>query len=399
MKTPTIRVGIDVGYQSHRVAVTDNNGARTEEFDISHDSLGFTKLISYIEAHKPDPTTPVSVAMEGYNGYARPLDTLLVDRGYTLYNVNNLKLARYKEVFAAPAKTDSIDTNKILELFHLQESLPLSEGTLQEVELIPPTNSKLKRLTRRRRQLVNDKVRVLNRFSTDLQAVCPELSRITKNHNNLWFLRFITSREELTKLARVKKPTLLKIGGIGTKYARVIRNWQQGASFSDEVGYVGPMIISDAKKVLKLLAEIASLDGIIADLATGSKLAKRIGSIPGYGKTTRAELAGEIGTTDRFDAEGGLGLYLGMCPLANSSGQYKGTKNTLQVNQRAKQAMMNGLFHHIAEVPQSRKYYDKKRAEGKSHNQALRSLGRHMVRVIWSMVREDRDYEMREQLS
>jgi len=31
--------------------------------------------------------------MEGFNGYARPLDRLIQERGYTLYNVNNLKLA------------------------------------------------------------------------------------------------------------------------------------------------------------------------------------------------------------------------------------------------------------------------------------------------------------------
>ncbi|MBC7221323.1 IS110 family transposase, partial [Candidatus Bipolaricaulota bacterium] len=41
-------------------------------------------------------------------------------------------------------------------------------------------------------------------------------------------------------------------------------------------------------------------------------------------------------------------------------------------------------------------YYEKKRAEGKKHNQAVRALGRHLVRVMWAMFREDRDYELRE---
>ena len=43
----------------------------------------------------------------------------------------------------------------------------------------------------------------------------------------------------------------------------------------------------------------------------------------------------------------------------------------------------------------TRTYYDKKRAEGKKHNQAIRSLGRHLVRVLWKMLTEDRDYEIR----
>jgi hypothetical protein len=46
-------------------------------------------------------------------------------------------------------------------------------------------------------------------------------------------------------------------------------------------------------------------------------------------------------------------------------------------------------------VPTSRAYYDKKRAQGKKHNQAIRALGRQMIRVIWSMVKQQREYEIR----
>jgi hypothetical protein len=48
----------------------------------------------------------------------------------------------------------------------------------------------------------------------------------------------------------------------------------------------------------------------------------------------------------------------------------------------------------MACVPESRAYYDKKRAQGKSHNQAIRALGRHLSRVIWSMLKHDRDYSI-----
>jgi len=43
-----------------------------------------------------------------------------------------------------------------------------------------------------------------------------------------------------------------------------------------------------------------------------------------------------------------------------------------------------------------RAYYEKKRAEGKTHNQAIRALARHLVRVLWSMFVYNRDYEWRE---
>lgn len=46
-------------------------------------------------------------------------------------------------------------------------------------------------------------------------------------------------------------------------------------------------------------------------------------------------------------------------------------------------------------VSEPRAYHDRKQAQGKSHNQAVRALGRHMVRVIWAMLRDGRDYEPR----
>ena len=334
--------------------------------------------------------------MEGYNGYARPLDRLIQEKGYTLYNVNNLKLARFKEVFPGAAKTDPIDTRKILELFHLKGQLPLAKDVLQKVVPALPVNEKLKRLSRRRRQLVNEKIRVQNRIQSDLQAVCPELLGSTNSVSNLWFLRFITCRDDLTQLAHLRRTSIVKISGVGEKYAGIIQEWQRKASFSSEVDYVGPMIIQDANRLLELLEQIHALDKAMEELAEKSQIARRLSSLGGFGKTSIAELAGEIGTLNRFRGESSLALYVGMSPLTRQSGKMHRTKSPRQVNQRAKATMMTAVVRHIGCVPESRAYYDKKRAEGKTHNQAIRALGRHLVRVIWSMLKDDRDYELRE---
>lgn len=37
----------------------------------------------------------------------------------------------------------------------------------------------------------------------------------------------------------------------------------------------------------------------------------------------------------------------------------------------------------------------KKRTKGKKHNQAVRALGRHLIRVIWALVKSGRKYEDR----
>ena len=389
-----LQVAVDIGSRTHYVAIGHSEGQIVDEFTIPHTQEGFSLFFQRLEQQQRVYALPVRVAMEGYNGWARPLDTEVLRRGYRLYNVNNLKLARFKEIFPAPAKTDPIDTHKMLELFQLQRHLPLAKGVLQEIVPAPEANRILKRLSRRRRQLVNEKIALINRLQSDLQAVCPGLLEITASADNLWFLRFLTCRDELPKLLRVHRKTLLSLPGVGKHYAQVIQAWQRKARFSDEVSYVGAMILADARRLLSLMEAITALEAELNKQAEPSVYAQRIGSIPGFGEVCRAELAGEIATLARFPKQSSFSLYLGMAPLDNSSSTYKGTKPPKQVNTRARAAMMTGVARHMACVPESRAYYDKKRAEGKSHNQAIRALGRHLSRVIWSMLKHDRDYSI-----
>ncbi len=56
--------------------------------------------------------------------------------------------------------------------------------------------------------------------------------------------------------------------------------------------------------------------------------------------------------------------------------------------------MMVAVDRHRKQVPKSQAYYNKKRAEGKKHNQAIRALGRHLCRVIFKLLTEDRPYRI-----
>jgi len=394
--SPEIRVSIDVGCRQHSVAVGLSNGVLLEQFEIGHRPQGFEEFFSRIEAHQERHPGTVCVAMEGYNGYARPLDALVQQHRWQLFNVNNLKLARFKEIFPAAAKTDRIDARRGLELFQLQERIPAGKSVLQRVPAQCRENAMLKRLTRRRRCLVNEKVRLLARMQSDLQAVCPGLLEITGDADNLWFLNLITWVQSLPSLVGLREKTLLKIPAIGSGYAACIRSWQKQAHFSDEVDYVGPMIIEDAGRILALRQQIKTLQAQCAEVFGASAIARQIDTIPGFALVCSAELAGEIGTIDRFAKEGSLALYLGMANLDRSSGKIKAARAPRHVNTRAKAAMMCAVDKHRKQVPLSQRYYEKKRAEGKSHNQAVRALGRHLCRVLFKMLKDDRAYEIRE---
>jgi transposase len=387
-----LRIGMDIGGSMHAVAVGLADGTVLEQFEIAHGASGFGEFFSRIETHAASLGLEVAVAMEGYNGHARPLDELILARGWRLYNVNNLKLARFKEIFPGAAKSDRMDCLKALELFQLRDHLPLARGVLQEIPPRPWENELLKRLSRRRRHLVDERVRLLCVMESDLQAVAPGLLEITGSAGNLWFLRFLTCREDLEKLARIRQGGLLAVPGIGVTYAKAIAAWQARALFGAEVKLVGAMIQEDAARLLELHGRIKKLEAEIE--AVASAMAATLRSIPGFGLVSAAELAGEIGTISRFKGEASLALYLGMANLENSSGRKKGSKPPRHVNRRAKAALMTAVDRHRKSVPQSQRYYEKKRAEGKAHNQAIRALGRHLCRVIFKMIITNQPYRI-----
>ena len=142
-----------------------------------------------------------------------------------------LKFARFKEIFPGAAKSDRIDARKGLELFQLSDHLPLAKEVLQEVSGTPPENEVLKRFTRRRRRLVNERVRVVNNLQADLQAVCPGLLEITGEASNQWFLNFLLSVDTLPQLARLRRSTLLKIPSVGVKSAAIIERLAEACPF------------------------------------------------------------------------------------------------------------------------------------------------------------------------
>lgn len=281
--SPEIRVSVDIGCKKHAVAMGLSSGEILDEFEIDHTPKGFALFFDKIAAQEHRYGYPVAVAMEGYNGWARPLDRMTLEHSYRLFNINNLKLAGFKEIFPAPAKSDEVDARRGLGLFQLMDTLPMAANVLQEITLPPEANAILKRLTRRRKSLVDERIRCIAQFQTDLQAVCPGLLEITGAADNLWFLNLIVSVDELTKLARLRHTTLQKTPGVGKKYADQIQAWQKQAHFSSEVDYVGDMIVEDAHRVLTLHNQIQKVATQTEATLADSEMSQALQSIPGYG--------------------------------------------------------------------------------------------------------------------
>lgn len=80
--SPEIRVSADVGGHQHSVAIGRSGGEQVGELEIDHSPEGFRNFFDRIARQEARQDLPESVVMKGYNGYARPPDSMVRLREY-----------------------------------------------------------------------------------------------------------------------------------------------------------------------------------------------------------------------------------------------------------------------------------------------------------------------------
>jgi transposase len=100
-----------------------------------------------------------------------------------------------------------------------------------------------------------------------------------------------------------------------------------------------------------------------------------------------------VGDGTSFPTAAHLASYAGLAPTTKSSGpSIHGEHAPRGGNRQLKRAMFLSAAPHD---PASRAYYDKCRAKGKTHTQALLRLARQRINVLFAMLRDGTFYEPR----
>lgn len=90
-----------------------------------------------------------------------------------------------------------------------------------------------------------------------------------------------------------------------------------------------------------------------------------------------------------------VAFYAGLAPTTKSSGtSFHGEHAPRSGNRQLKRAMFLSAFAALHD-PASRSYYDRCRARGKTHTQALLRLARQRISVLFAMLRDGTFYEPR----
>ena len=108
---------------------------------------------------------------------------------------------------------------------------------------------------------------------------------------------------------------------------------------------------------------------------------------PGIEVRTAARILTEVVGKDFRDA-GHLASYAGIAPVTRRSGtSIRGEHAPKGGNKRLKRALFLSAFASLNHPP-SRAYYDRKRAQGKRHNQAIIALAHRRTDVLFAMLRD-----------
>ncbi|WP_241984401.1 IS110 family transposase [Cryobacterium sp. Hb1] len=136
----------------------------------------------------------------------------------------------------------------------------------------------------------------------------------------------------------------------------------------------------------------------VAELVAANPLEPIIRSMPGVGVRTAARFITEI-TGKEFATAGHLASYAGLAPVTRHSGtSIRGEHPSRRGNKILKRTLFLSAFTALSD-PISRRYYDRKIAQGKRHNQALITLARRRCDVLFAMLRDGTLYQADHQLA
>ncbi|SEO93433.1 IS110 family RNA-guided transposase [Actinacidiphila rubida] len=387
-----IWAGIDCGKTHHHCVVVDSEGDRLLSRRVANDEMELLQLLGDVLALADGKRTTWAVDMTG--GEPGLLIALLVNHSQELLYIPGRVVNRATDGYRGEGKTDARDARVIADQARMRRDLlPVRLGDEAVIEL--------KLLTSYRSDLVADRTRTVNRLRSTLTSMFPALERALD----------VTNAGPLVLLTGYQTPAALR--RVGTKRLttwlnhRKVKGAQKLAETAVEAAgrqhtavagekAIAKMVHTLAKEVMVLNEKGNETDKLIEGRFHEHELAEVIESMPGIGSVLGAELlVGIGGDLEGFPTADRLAAFAGLAPAPRDSGKSSGNLHRPQrYHRRLQRVFYTSALISIQFDPNSRRFYDRKRAEGKRHTQAVLALARRRVNVIWALIRDRRCYQV-----
>jgi transposase len=380
--------GIDAGKEHHHIVVIDSDGRRLLSRRVANDE---GELSDFIEAALTRADA-VAWAIDLADGPAALLITLLLERGQRLFFLPGVAVNRAAGAYRGEGKTDAKDAAIIADQARMRRDL-------RELQLEDELIAELRMLTAQRTDLAADRTRTINRLRVRLLSVFPALERSLDftNHGPLVLVSHVQTPDAIRASGQHALESWLrrrKVRAAGKLAATAIQAAAAQHTRIRGEGVAAGLVARLATNVIELNRQLAELDELISDRFRAHRHAEVITSMVGIGDLLGAEfLAGTGGTMTTFASASHLAGYAGLAPTPHDSGRRTGSLHRpRRYNRQLQRVFYTSALISIQRSPASRAFYDRKRAEGKRHGQAVIALARRRVDVMWAMLRDQRIY-------
>jgi transposase len=383
-------VGVDAGKEFHWAHALDASGRELLSRKVENDEADLSKLIDDVLLVAEE----LVWAVDQPGGGAALLLALLWERNQRVLYVPGLTVDRARDAYRGESKTDARDAHVIADQARMRPDLGKLEPGEQEI-------AELQLLLARRRDLITDQSRTITRLREALLSLFPALERALdlNSKGSLTLLTHYQSPAQLRRAGHKRVATYLRNRSVkgSNKVAHKALAAAQDQSVSLPAQELASRIVAElAKDVLSLKERIESIDEELEKRFFARPEARILISLPGMGAILGAEFLVAVGDIRTFESADRLAAYAGLVPAARDSGKRVGYHRRMRGgNKTLKRVFYQSAFSSLRGCAESRAFYDRKRAEGKRHTQALIALARRRVNVVWAMLRDETTFESR----
>jgi transposase len=384
--------GIDWASDHHDAVVIDEKGHQVGALRIDHSPQGLSKLNAFLEQIiGSQPKEQMACIIETTHGL---LIAHLLEAGWPVYPVNPRTVDRRR--CASGAKTDTIDAYLLAKT---------GRADLADLHRLTPDSEKiteLKQLTRDQDGLIRMQTRLVNQLTACLKAYYPvalELFGKLQQKSTLVFLQTYPTPQE----AMAASVQQLQEGLRRTKHpqprlvaTQIFERLHQPHLQADAVTTrtKSRLMLVLVSQLLPLIEQIAQYDKEIATLFLTHEDHEIFASLPRAGQRLAPRLLAEIGDDrERYQDASSLQAWGGTSPVLFQSGMYSKAHRRLGCIKPLRNALHQFAWQTTQSEAWARDYYQRKRAEGKSHTVAVRALANVWVRIIFAMWLRHRCYE------
>ena len=378
--------GIDVGKGHHWVTVVDEAGGRVWSQKVDNDEGAILDALGQVLALAE--TVRWAVDISGTSSAL--LLALLAAHGQQAVYVPGRTVNRMSGAYRGEAKTDARDAYVIAETARHRRDLTAIDVPAQLA-------ADLALLVGHRKDLVADRVRMINRLRDVLTGIFPALERAFDYSAQRGALILLTGYQTPDGLRRAGRARLERwLVKRGVRSAEKVAATAMDAAGAQRTTLPGQAVASEiiadlARQLLALDERIGRIDKQITTAFRTHPQAAIIESMPGIGPILGAELVAAAGDFAAYPDDGHLASAAGLVPVPRDSGRRTGNLHRpTRYNRQLRRVFYLSAQTSIIRDGPNRDFYLKKRAEGLKHVQAVIALARRRVSVLWALLRDNR---------